>query len=62
MLLASAQMLAKLYMEIDWQHFNGLSGRVAPARCDPSLKLYPVAGFLRAHGLLQNQLLLQVWK
>jgi hypothetical protein len=53
-------MLAKLYMEVNWLHLNGLPGRVPDSCDDPTLKLFPVAGFIKAHGMLQNQLLLQV--
>jgi hypothetical protein len=57
--VASLQLLGEMVTEGSLRHVDGLSGD-GPARFDPSLKLYPVAGFLKAHGLLQNQLLVQV--
>jgi hypothetical protein len=53
-------LLSRLLAEAGLHHTRGLEGRVAPGRAGLPLKAYPVADFLRAHGLLQNQLLLQV--
>lgn len=53
-------MLGQVLTYSSWHHLTGLPGHIPPNRADTTLKLYPVAGFLRAHALLQNHLLLEV--
>jgi hypothetical protein len=51
-----------VYLDDVWFHVQGAysSTSQGPPFPDASLKRHPVAGYMRAHGLLQNQFLLQV--
>jgi hypothetical protein len=57
-----SQELEKVYLDDVWFHVQGAysSTSQGPPFPDASLKRHPVAGYIRAHGLLQNQFLLQV--
>jgi hypothetical protein len=55
------QDLMRLYVKDSWWQLKGLPGHPAQQMSYTArLKKYPVSAYLRGHGILQNQLVLQV--
>jgi hypothetical protein len=57
---ACLQVLGNLFMEEAWCRFNLTEGAQTSAQTSGGPRSFPAAGLLKGHGVLQNQLLLQV--